>query len=382
VAINKKGDKWVLDWWAEGKRYRKFFETRKAADNHRTEIKKKKKDGAYVAPDKVPSFRETAAAWPATRADRAEGTYDQYAGHVSRHLLPRFGDLRLDQISSESIAAMRAELGQTGKTNQRRKGMAPATVTAIVKSLSSIFESAVRTGRLASNPVMRLERPYNRAREGQREDIAVHPDEILNPDEIRRLLAAAERGLYWTLFMLAAATGARSGELLALRWSDITFDGKSHISIRRSLSWAKGPNGSKSVARFGPCKTNAGARDIPIDASVALALKAWKLQAGRNELDLVFADSNGIPMQRSLILKYGFRHALKRAGLRRVKFHSLRHSFASALIKRAPVTEVQHLLGHKDPGITLRVYSHWFKGEDSGAAAAYTAELFSGIDTK
>jgi integrase len=70
-----------------------------------------------------------------------------------------------------------------------------------------------------------------------------------------------------------------------------------------------------------------------------------------------------------------------------VDFHSLRHSLVSGLIRRgAPVTEVEQLLGHSNPGITWKVYSHWFKGADSGAASAYSADLFSGyaagIDTK
>jgi integrase len=94
------------------------------------------------------------------------------------------------------------------------------------------------------------------------------------------------------------------------------------------------------------------------------------------------ASQSGQPMDRSVLVRCAFWPALKKAGLRRVKFHSLRHSFASGVIAHgAPVTEVQHLLGHSDPGMTLKVYSHWFKGADSGAASAYTASLF-GTDTK
>src|SRR5260370_29405417 len=70
----------------------------------------------------------------------------------------------------------------------------------------------------------------------------------------------------------------------------------------------------------------------------------------------------GQPMHRRSALRYGLWQALSRAGLRRVKMHSLRHSFASALIMAgAPVTEVQSLLGHSSPAVTLKVYSHWFK---------------------
>ena len=77
--------------------------------------------------------------------------------------------------------------------------------------------------------------------------------------------------------------------------------------------------------------------------------------------DLVFATA-GKPVRRSAMFKAAFWPALKRAGLPHVKFHSLRHSFASRLIQLGrPVTEVAHLLGHSSPAITLKVYAHWLK---------------------
>jgi integrase len=381
MAINKRRDKYVLDWWADGKRFRKFFDTKTEAKDYETGIKHKKLSGDYIAPGKAPLFREAAATWLATRSDRAPATFDLYHNQIDQHLLPRFGDRRVDQISHELIAAWRAELAQTGGTSQWRKPMARGTITAIVRVLSSILDAAVRGGRLSSNPVGRLEPQYTRARVGKREDVEVRPDEILNPEEIRRLLEAAEPGRWRTLFTLAAATGARSGELLGLRWDNVVFNGKPRIEIRRSLSRAKGPHGGKNTPHFGPPKTDAGTRDIPIGPSVVHALKAWKLQAGRNEHDLVFVNSDGAPLDRSVVLRRGFYPALKRAGLRHVKFHSLLHSYASGLIANdAKITEVQHLLGHADVAVTMRVYSHWYKDADSGAAARYVDQLFDGTE--
>jgi integrase len=309
MAIKKMPNgRYLLDWWVSRKRYYQSFDTKHEADDYRTEIKQRKKTHSYVAPDKVLTFPDAAGKWLARRQNRAPGTYDQYAGQIKRHLLPKFGQLRLGQISDEAIEEWREELAQTGTTAQRRKGLAPRTIAGLMKTLTSILERAVRRGQLTSNPAKKLDPAYNptRGRDEGGDDIAVSLDEIYNLDELRRLLAAAEPGRYRMLFTLAAATGARSGELFALRWSDILFEGRPRIYIRRSLSWAKGPDGNKSVARFRPPKTKAGLRDIPIDALVVRALKAWKLQAGRNDLDLVFADANGMPMQRSLMLKYSF----------------------------------------------------------------------------
>lgn len=114
--------------------------------------------------------------------------------------------------------------------------------------------------------------------------------------------------------------------------------------------------------RFYPPKTKAEIRTLPIPVELAGALRRWKLQSPRNELDLIFPMRDGQPMHRSTALRYGLWPALSRAGLRRVNMHSLRHSFASALFMAgAPVTEVQALLGHSSPAVTLKVYSHWFK---------------------
>ena len=197
----------------------------------------------------------------------------------------------------------------------------------------------------------RLERAYHRTHDDQRDDSAIRPDEILNPGQIRQLIEAAKPGMARTLFILAAATGTREGELLGLRWQDVAFDGPCpHLKIRQTVAWAKAPNDAATTFHFGPSKTKAGRRDIPIDAALVRILKAWKLQAGRNEFDLVFATA-GKPVRRSAMFKAAFWPALKRAGLPHVKFHSLCHSFASRLIQLGrPVTEDAHLLGHSKPG--------------------------------
>jgi integrase len=200
------------------------------------------------------------------------------------------------------------------------------------------------------------------------------PDEVLDMSDVRRLIAETEPGLYRTLVATAAATGARSGELYSLRWGDVDFVG-SRIFIRQSLSWAKG-NEDKIRYRILDPKTASGKRTIPIPHEIIMMLKAWRLACPKGDLDLVFPSTTGLPLRRSTVFRQ-FIAALRGAKLRAVRFHSLRHSYASALIQHgAPITEVQHLLGHKDPSITLKVYSHWFKGAESGAAGRVADALF------
>jgi integrase len=376
VAINKRGDKYVVDWWTDGKRYRKFFDRQHDARDYAAKVRDEKRLGTHVATDRIPLFREAAFDWLSSRGNRKPSTFAMYRGHIETHLIPAFGDKRLDHIDVGVIEKWRGALGET---------LAANTVSGIVQTLSQILKREVAQKRLMQNPCMLLERSYtptDQTDEHKRTDAAITPDELLDANEIRKLLEAAKPGFERTLFALAAGTGAREGELLALRWSDVVFDPSPKILIRQSLSWARGSTDDNTVFHFGVPKTKSGRREIPIDAHLVRLLKEWKLQAGRNSRDLLFAQADDRPIRRSNLWKMHFAPALKRAGLRHVKFHSLRHSYASALIKLgAPVTEVAARLGHKNPGITLGIYSHWFKTADSGAASAYSDALF-GTDSE
>lgn len=164
----------------------------------------------------------------------------------------------------------------------------------------------------------------------------------------------------------------RSGELLALKRGDVQFtssDGRGRIFVRRSLSWARTDRSEPVRPRFYPPKTKAGVRCISIAPELVATLRSWKVQCPQSDLDLVFPHVDGSPNARDRVLLVGFYPALGRAGLRKVTFHSLRHSCPSTLIAEgAPVSEVQFRLGHASPAITLKVYSHCFQGTETGIA--------------
>ena len=244
--------------------------------------------------------------------------------------------------------------------------------------MGAVFRAAIRRGEAIGNPADRVGRTFLTVRElqdgdeGSSNDDTISPGAILSPDEIRTMLMAATPGLYRTLITTAALTGARSGELLALRWGDVEIpkDGP-YIYIRSNVSWAR-LKGEEMRPRYFPPKTKAGLRKIPIPSE----LSSRRCGFGSFNAHLLLAISyfrrqtvsfnTPIPT----FCAYGLWSALRRARLRRVNMHSLRHSFASALIMGgAAVTEVQSLLGHASPAITLRIYSHWFKTVDSGAVA-------------
>ena len=209
----------------------------------------------------------------------------------------------------------------------------------------------------------------------------VDPDSVLSPAEMQLLLEAARPGFERALFETAYLTGAREGELLALRWSDLELpkEGAGKMAIRRSLSWAR-LKGEEMRPRYFPPKTKAGRRTISMPALLVADLKRWKLQCPQSEEDLVFPTPEGKPVCRDWLLRVAFYPTLSRARLRRVTFHTLRHSCASAMIAAgAPITEVQHRLGHANPAITLQVYSHFFKHTGGNTADELANVILNGV---
>ncbi len=334
-----------------------------------TETAHKAARGEYVAPAKIPSFGEIAEDWFRSKADRRPGHRANLRSSLDLHLLPAFGSTRLDYISVESIERFRDKL--------RGDGYAAVTINAFLQDLAGVFKLAIRRGVCAVNPVERTERAFVGAREidltgddrDSQPDGTVKAEDILTLEEIGRLLAAAEPGVYRMLLAMAAAAGLRSGELFGLQWSDLELptDGPGRAQVRRTLSWARVHGEDVEVRpRFYPPKTKAGLRSVPLPEELVAALRAWKLQCPKAQLDLVFPNADGDLIRRSNALRYGLWPALRRAGLRRVNMHSLRHSFASALLASGrPITEVQHLLGHSSPTVTLKVYAHFLPSDEN-----------------
>lgn len=358
---------WRLDYrplGTRGPRKRICFATKKDAEKHLSQTRFKVDRGEYMERTQVPTFKDTAEQWLQSKMDRRPSYTEALRARLNLYLLPNFGPLRLDQVSVAAIEKLRDDM--------RKLGRSTVTINHVIRMIGGIYQMAIRRGLWTSNPADRVERAFK----GDHELSAIEdpqgeqatPETVLSPDEIALLLNHAEPGLYKALLTFLAATGLRSGEALALRWADCQLGGKEpKIFVRRSLSWTH-VHGEDIRPRFYPPKTKSGHRMISVPAELATMLKAWKLQCPPSEMDLVFPNVDGTPLRRSVALRRGMWPALRRAGLRRVNMHSLRHSFASALIAAgSPVTEVQSILGHSSPAITLTVYAHWFRASKTTA---------------
>lgn len=188
---------------------------------------------------------------------------------------------------------------------------------------------------------------------------------FLSQEELSTLIGATPLE-HRALIATACLTGMRRGELLALSWDDVDFL-NSRLHVRRAVSGRKIAEPKSKYSR----------RVISIPTTLMEMLKSEQLRQAvelpENPDNLVFPNQCGHLMDHSTLMRHVFWPALKRAGLPRVRFHDLRHSFASMLIHRGEnVKYIQRVLGHSSIQTTLDVYGHLLP--EAGAEAAERLE--------
>ena len=284
--------------------------------------------------------------------NRKASTVEDYRSIIRTHLLPAFGEQRIEDITVTAVEAFQTALA---KREHRGQPITPRTRNKILNVLHGIFTRARKVWGLPLNPAAELER---------------HPDrgsgdiEVFSPEEFHALLRSAQDERDPAIYATAAFAGLRMGELRALRWRDVDFP-RSVIRVRGSFV-----AGELSVPKSGKV------RSVPMVDEVAQRLAVL---SGREwftgDDDLVFCEVEGGWLNDDR-LRRRYEAALKAAGLRRLRFHDLRHTFGSLAITRADIVEVQAWMGHADIQTTMR-YLHY---RDRGQAAERLADAFR-VDT-
>jgi len=254
-------------------------------------------------------------------------TLRSYQSNLDSHIEPFFGAMQLAEVTLASAQEfIKTLLG---------KGLSPKTIGNVIVVLKEMFKHAVQWGYLDANPVQYVERPRGEDKEM----------DVLTPEEIRRLLDAQEEPLR-TLLLTEVLSGMRQGELFGLQWDDIDFE-KHQIHVRRSL-WH---------GTLGTPKSRRSRRAINMSPTLEEALRAFKATHRRSEF--VFSTERGTPIDADNFRHRVFPQALQRAGLRRVRFHDLRHTYTSLLIaQNAHPKYIQAQLGHASIQTTLDRYGH------------------------
>ncbi|MGB9183655.1 MAG: tyrosine-type recombinase/integrase [Solirubrobacteraceae bacterium] len=265
-----------------------------------------------------------------------------YYRHTAARVLRDLGELRLEQVTPELLERWKRTLTVSNRT-----------VAKYLVVLHGIFKRAMKVWGLPRNPLADVERPRYRVSD----DL-----DAFSPEEVWALVRAAGSEQDGALFLTAAFTGLRMGELLALQWRDVDFGGD-FIRVRRSYN-AHGGLGSPKSGKV---------RSVPMVPDVASALAGL---GGRDAFvgpkDLVFPGEHGLHQDASA-LRVRHKAALTRAGLRSLRFHDLRHTFGTLAVRRAEVPAVQAWMGLPDIQMTMRYVHH----RDRGGEAQLLAEAFA-----
>jgi integrase len=300
--------------------------------------------------------------------DRHPRTLEAHHYQLDRHLRPTFGRRAIASISVDDVAELLHSL--------RRKGCSAKTSASALATLQSVMRFARRRGWIVADPVERLEHDERPRPERRRQ-------RVLGRAEIERLLVVCvprDRLMVATVLY----TGLRISEMLGLVWDDVDLDaGVIHVRAQLSRAHRGAP------ARRVPPKTVASVRDIPLVAQLARLLAAHK-QTSRfaRGADWVFATARGTPYGHRNVSRRYLGRAAQRSGLNDngwppLRFHDLRHTFASHLIidLGLDVAQVSRMLGHARITITLDTYTHLF--EDARHAqdirARMAASPFAGL---
>ena len=196
--------------------------------------------------------------------------------------------------------------------------------------------------------------------------------EVLIPDEINELLDAVTDQKYKTLFRLAIMSGARQGELFGLKWSDIDWE-NSQVHIQRTFN----------NQQWYDVKTETSNRKIDLGPTTIAELKKWKLACPPNRLNLIFPNEAGGPLNHNNVVSRYFNPALKKAKIKRFRFHDLRHTYASLLIEQGEnIKYIQSQLGHSSPTVTWNVYAHLMKKVNQEAACRLENTVFNSTGHK
>ena len=331
-------------------------------------------DGAHVDPSRLTVadyVRERCAYWQASGTN-SPLTAQRCRQLVDGQIVPYLGGKLVQRLNTRDIEAWHTELmvrGRRGRYGEPdgTSGVSAATIRRAHSILSKALDEGVRHGLVVKN-VCRLQRPPR----GDAKEI-----QILTPQQVEDLPALLRGHALEAPALTALFTGLRRGELLALRWGNVDLDDEV-IRVRQSLEE------TKVRLRFKEPKSRAGVRDIRLPAIVVDVLHAHRkrelqrrLQLGQGKLTddaLVFPTSEGEPQRPNSFGSLWSQWA-QAAGLN-VSFHALRHTHASQLIDMGvDVVTISRRLGHSSPSITLNVYAHLYRKDDSKAAAAINAAL-------
>ena len=271
-------------------------------------------------------------------------SHQTYRGYIDNHIKPNIGKIPLEKLTSLELQKFYKKLLTNGRierveSKEQPKGLSPKTVRNIHQIIASAMKLAKEQKIIASDPTESCALPKLEHREMK----------TLPVEQLTSFLREAKESGVFEMYYVEMATGLRRGELLGLKWEDIDLD-RGDLRVKRQIARI---NGEVVDA---PLKTKNAYRTLPLAEDTIQVLKQQKKKVGSNPW--VFPSPTGGPICPDSVL-HMLHRVLKRAGLPKVRFHDLRHTFATlALQNGVDIKTVSGMLGHFSAGFTLDTYAH------------------------
>ena len=271
-------------------------------------------------------------------------SHQTYRGYIDNHIKPNIGKIPLSKLTTLELQKLYKKLLSRGRVNRieakgQPKGLSPKTVRNIHQVISSAMDFAKAQKLIAVNPTDGCALPKLEHKEMK----------TLPVEQLASFLREAKESGVFEMYYIELATGLRRGELLGLKWEDLDLE-QGTLRVQRQVSRI---NGEVVEA---PLKTKNSYRTISLGGDAVGILKEQKKKCGCSEY--VFPSPTGGPISPDSVIQMLHR-VLKRAGLPKVRFHDLRHTFATvALQNGVDIKTVSGMLGHYSAGFTLDTYAH------------------------
>lgn len=332
------------------------------------------REGRPTLPSKM-TVAELLDEWLAVRKPSLEpNTYNEYVRYAEQRIKPHLGKHKVKDLRPSHVVRMFTALRQPGANRRGKdstKGLSETSLQHTHAALRSALDYAVRQRLVPDNVMADVDRP-------KRQPTRMR---VWSAEQLAQFLRSVEADRLHPLLRLASHTGARRSELLGLQWAQLDLD-----SATMSVTGRRTRVGYAMVERAGT-KTAAGARVIDLDPATVDVVKLWRKdqEADRRRwadayvvTDYVFTAENGEPVHADHLAQR-FERLVTAAKVPSIRFHDLRHTHATLLLKAGvPAHVVAQRLGHASPALTLSVYSHVLPRQQSAAAAAFARLVDSG----
>jgi len=310
--------------------------------------------GLFQEVKQSPIFEKYAQQWLDGHAKTSckHSTWQRYEVCLRKYLFPVFGDTPIDRIQRKDIKKF--------IYSKLAEGLSASSVRNIKAVLSGVLSSAYEDELILGNPALRLGKLIKK--NDYRKDI--NP---LTKEEVLVMLQTAQEHFpqYYPVFLLAGSTGMRLGEVIGLQPGDVDFKGR-FIEVQRAIvrGRVETPKSGKS-RRVDMSLQLAAVLKVHLIRTKELTLK----RGGQQQPETLFYNNEGRPLDQDNLVKRVFYKCLEKAGLRRVRFHDLRHTFASIHISQGEsLAYVRDQLGHHSIQITVDIYGHLVPGSNKSAA--------------